>query len=313
MKRITYQLSSPASGASQEITWLDIQPPLPASINFLEHHYHFDPFILNELLAPTLRAKVERYDHYLYLVLHFPVYDKKNRETHSHELDMIATTDAVITVHPKTIEPLKALFDRANDSTPAREELMRRGAGVLLYRIIESLIGALPAKVDHIAENIDAIEAGIFRGREREMIGEISVVKRDILSFRRAIKPQRSILESLAELGPALYGGSTRPYFRDLLGDYLRVWDHLENNHDMLNALEATNVSRFSAKLNDIMKVLTIFASILLPMTLIVGLFGVSLSYIPLKNDPNAFWLLVGSIAVLGVLLLAVFRWKRWL
>ncbi|MBI2624465.1 magnesium transporter CorA family protein [Candidatus Parcubacteria bacterium] len=314
MKRIVHQLAaSKTSGLAPEVTWIDIQPPLQTSINSLAHAYRFDPFILNELLTPSLRAKAERYDHYLYLVLHFPVYDKKTRETHAHELDILATADTVITVHAKTILPLKAMFDKAALYESARDALMGRGAGILLYHLIETLIAALPPKVDHIAEKIDAIETEIFRGREREMISEISIVKRDILSFRRAIKPQKSLLESLTEIGPALYGASTLPYFRDLLGDYLRVWDHLETNHDMLNALEATNASLFSIKLSEIMKVLTIFAAILLPMSLVVGIFGVSLTHIPLKDEPEAFWLMLGSIGALGLIMLAVFRWKKWL
>ena len=144
MKRLVHQLKPAAPGThAEEITWIDVQPPNPATVNFLQQEFGFHPFILQELLVPTLRTKVERYDQYLFLVLHFPVYDKRTRETHSHELDVLATPDTVITVHPKSIEPLKTLFDKLNESEHLRGKTMGQGAGVLLYHIIDALIEAL--------------------------------------------------------------------------------------------------------------------------------------------------------------------------
>ncbi|EKE15969.1 MAG: hypothetical protein ACD_11C00061G0003, partial [uncultured bacterium] len=152
----------------------------------------------------------------------------------------------------------------------------------------------------------------VFNGKEKEMVFEISVVKRDILNFRRTLKPQRSVLESLLQKDGLFIPEDTKPYFSDLIGTNIRLWNSLESNKETIESLEETNNSLLSNKLNITMKVLTIFSAVMLPMTVYSNILAMSAD-IPFGKNPHAFAIHVSIMLFLSLLTISAFKTKKWL
>ena len=297
-----------------DMTWIDIKNPSKEDIQYLKRKYNFHDLILNELIPPSQRAKVEQFDKQLYLVLHFPVFNKKTRETRLRELDIIIGKNIIITSHYKTILPLKALFTKCNLYEDAKLKNMGQGPAMLLYYIINNLLDALLPKLDHITEKIDKIEDKIFKGYERAMVTEISIVKRDILNMAKSIKPKQSLINSLEKNAGRFFGKKYKIYFQDLSGSYEHVRGVLDNQQEIINSLHQTNESLLSNKISDIMKILTVISFITFPLGVIAGIFGMNVfGDVSFAQNPITFWVILGLMITMAGSMFGVFKKKKWL
>ena len=296
-----------------KLTWIDIKDPNQDDIKFLKEKFNLHPLVLEELLTPSHRPKVERYPNYLYMIFYYPIYNKETRETRPRELDIIITKNTIITNHYHSILPLKALFDRCNLYPKAKKRYMSQNSGYLLFYILNGIWKNCLTKLVRVDEKINEIEKEIFRGKEKEMVLEISLVKTDIINFWRIIEPQKETLESLAEEGPGFFGKDLSHYFADLLGTFGQTWNGLKTYKETILALEDTNQSLLSSKINEIMKVLTVFSVIFLPLTLIASIWGMNIPEMPLTLSPFGFWAILILMTVMSCLMLTFFRRKQWL
>jgi len=181
----------------------------------------------------------------------------------------------------------------------------------LLYNLLEILLESCFPKLDHISRNLDEIEENVFDGKEKEMVFEISVVKRDILNFRRTLKPQRSILESIVQKDSNLIPQELKPYYQDLIGTNIRIWNSLESDKETIESLEETNNSLLSNKLALTMKVLTVFSAIMLPMTVYSNIMSMTTN-IPLHANPFGFWIHVTIMLSISIFTIILFKVKKW-
>jgi magnesium transporter len=297
---------------TSKVTWIDIRDPDKEDIQYLRENFNFHPLILDELIPPGHRPKVELHEDYLFLILYYPVYSKIKRETRSRELDIIITRNTIITSHYKGIVPLRALFGSCNLYPESKAAYMSEGPGGLLFLILDGLWKSCLLKLNRIDKRLDEIEKDIFQGKEKEMVKEISLVKTDVINFWRIIDPQIETLESLPKEGIMFFGKNFAPHFADVLGSYHQTWHTLQTHKETILALEDTNQSLLSTKTNEIMKVLTIFSAIFLPLTLIASIWGMNVS-LPLTNSPLGFGLIVFiMIGLLGSMLF-LFRKKKWM
>lgn len=296
----------------KHITWIDIEKPTKNDLKYLKDNFDFHSLILDEIPAPTIRSKVEEFPTYLYLVLHFPVYNKKTKENKPFEIDFLITRTHIITSHlTNNFPPLADFFKKLEKEDEAQKRFMNQTTGHLLYYLVNFLISACIPSLDHISQKIDTIEAKIFKGHQKEMVEEISLTKRDLLDFRRIIKPQKTILESLLRRGPLFFGEYLKPYFEDLIGSNDQIWNQLENDKETLESLAQTNDSLLSYKLNETMKILTIFATLLLPATLLTGLFGMNIDDMPIVKSEFAFWIIIIIIVTILSVFLLFFKKKK--
>ncbi|NLC31605.1 MAG: hypothetical protein GX765_06165, partial [Candidatus Moranbacteria bacterium] len=141
---------------------------------------------------------------------------------------------------------------------------------------------------------------------------EISIAKRDVLNFRRTLKPQRSILESLAQMDTKLVNPELKPYYQDLVGTNIRLWSSLESAKETIESLEETNNSLLSNKLNLTMKVLTVFNAIFLPITVYSNLMSMN-TPIPFENNIIGFWLHSFLMLIISILTIILFKFKKWI
>ena len=148
---------------AEKITWIDIINPTEKDIKFLKQEFNIHSLVLEELLVPSYRPKVERYPNYLYMIFYYPIYSKERRETKPRELDIIITKDTIITSHFRSILPIKVLFDRCNIYSDSRKRYMNQGTGHLLFYILNGLWKNCLLKLARVDKRIDAIEEIRYR------------------------------------------------------------------------------------------------------------------------------------------------------
>jgi len=296
----------------EKIKWLDIFEPNADDMLKVQRRFGLHPLIIDEFSTPTLRPKASEYENCLYLAIHIPLFDKETRTTYPGELDIVIADSTLITAHDKDIYQLTEFFNDLKSSKKKRDLFARHSPGKLLHYIVEMLLESCFPKLDHITQKLDHVEEEIFAGHETEMVFEISVVKRDILNFRRTMKPQRTVIESLAQKDYALIENELRPYYQDLIGTNIRIWNALESVKETIESLEDTNNSLLSNKLDTTMKVLTIFSAVLLPLTVYSNILAMS-AQIPFGNNPFGFWIHISIMIVLGLITITLFKIKKWI
>lgn len=296
-----------------KINWIDVVNPKQADIDYLASHFKFHPLILSELIPVSSRSKVEIYDGYLFVVHYLPVYNTECQTSQPTEIDFLVTKNTVITVRYSRIEPIDQLFAKMEKDLSSQEQFMSRTTGHLLYEILEGGLNFSLRQLTHITEKIQKAEELIFKGKEKEMIKEISIIKRDILDQRQITRPQKSILESLLVKGAKFFGKDIEIYFNDLLGDYEKIWDALDNLKETAEALEATNNTLFESKMNEIMKLLTIMAFITFPLSLFSNIFSMNTRYTPLVELINGFWIIIVIMLLISFGFFIWFKIKKWL
>ncbi|MBI2439681.1 MAG: magnesium transporter CorA family protein [Candidatus Moranbacteria bacterium] len=296
----------------KKITWIDFESPEDDDITYLQENFNIHPLAIEELVTPTYQPKVVQYENCLFLSIHIPLFDVEHRTTYPGELDIILTSDHLITSHSQNIYQITKFFESLEKSEGKRRLTLEKTPSHLLHHLLEILLNSCFPRLNHISEKLDFIENQVFAEKEKEMVFEISVLKRDILNFRRTLKPQRSILESIIQKDHPFIPIETKIYFQDLIGTNIRLWNILESQKETIEALEATNNSLLSNKLDLTMKVLTIFSAVLLPMTVYSNMLAMS-AQIPFGNNPHAFWIHFSLMLLLSLVTIAIFRTKKWL
>jgi magnesium transporter len=301
--------------ADDGLTWIHLDPPIdPETVNDLRARFGWHPLDVEDVLSKRQRPKVDDYvdDGYLFGVLHFPAYDKNIQRLNAGELDFFIGPDYLVTISNVQLNPVTRLFTRLQEDERMRDNLFSRGSGRLLYEILDDLFDYCFPILDKIAYKLDSIEDDIEDRRSEEIVSDISKVKQEIISFRKIVKPQRPALRLLERHIERFLPEDLELYFDDLVDASERIWDLLDNYKEVVEALESTNESVISHRQNDVLRVLTIFSVVLLPLTLISGIFGMNVLF-PGEHTHTAFWIIVGLMVGTIVSMVAFFKYKRWL
>jgi len=293
------------------LRWINIERPRAADRAWLEEHFDFHPLDYEDVLSRNQRPKVDEYEGYLFVVLHFPRFDKAVGRLGAAELDVFIGPDYVVTLPNEPLQPLEYLFERCRTREDQRDAIFSKGPGYLLYRIVDDCVDASFPMLRKIGNKLEVVEDEIFGGRSAEIARDISNVKQEIINFRRIVRPQRSALRDL-ERTKRYVPEDLDIYFDDINDANERVWDLLENFKEVVEALEATNESVLSHRTNDILRVLTAFSAVALPLTLIASIFGMNVLY-PGEGTEEAFWVILAAMLVTLVTMLWYFRRRGFL
>jgi magnesium transporter len=299
---------------TEGLTWIHLEAPTHDEAQQLAQRFGWHPLDIEDVLSKRQRPKVDDYpdEQYLFGVLHFPVYDKAIGRLNAGELDFFLGQDYLVTLPAVVLDPVSRLFRRCESDQAFREQLFSKGSGRLLYEVLDDLFDYCFPILDKIGHKLDSLEDDVFEGRSEEVVRDISNVKQEIISYRKIIKPERSTLRVLERNTERFLPEALELYYDDIVDAAERIWDILDNYKEVVEALEDTNESVLAHKQNDVLRVLTVFSVILLPLTLISGIFGMNVHF-PGFGTAEAFWSIVGLMVVTIVGLVAFFRYKRWI
>jgi magnesium transporter len=298
--------------SSNGLTWIHVDAPSAADAQELAERFGWHPLDVEDILSKRQRPKIDEYADYLFAVLHFPVYDKTIQRLNAAELDAFLGNDYLVTLPTVQLLPVTRLFRRCEENEDLRASLFGRGAGYLLYHVLDDLFDYCFPILDKIGHKLDTIEDEMFSGRSEEVVRDISNVKQEIISYRKIIKPERATLRSLERRVERFLPEELELYFDDIVDATERIWDLLDNYKEVVEGLEGTNESVISHKQGDVLRVLTVIATTMLPLSLIVGIFGMNVAF-PGEASRTAFWIILAALIVSLLAMLGFFRYKRWL
>ena len=296
------------------LTWVNVVAPDTETAQALAVRFGWHPLDVEDIVSKRQRPKVDDYedDGYLFAVLHFPVFDQAVQRLNAAELDIFIGHDYVVTIPNRELLPVTRLFERCQDDERLRDQLFARGSGRLLYEVLDDLFDYCFPILDKIAHKLDVIEDEMFEGRSEEVVRDLSNVKQEIISYRKIIKPERSTLRVLERRVENFLPEELELYFDDIVDSAERIWDLLDNFKEVVEGLESTNESVISHRQNDVLRLLTVFTVIVLPLTMLTGVFGMNVDF-PGEGTREAFWVIMALlVAILGAMI-GFFRWKRWL
>ena len=295
-----------------ELTWINIEHPTEKETEYLAQNYPFHPLDLDDCLSRIQRPKIDKYKDYLFLVFLFPVFHKEARVTRASQLSVFIGPNYLITLHKGELKPLVKLFKECEIDEESRQENFSEGSGYLLYRIIDRLIDYCIPISNKMLDNIEDVEDEVFSNTRRSQIKEISVLRRDIISFRRIIWPMRAVIGSLEPNVRRFTKMDLSVYFGDTVDHLDRIWDALDEYKELIEGLNDTHDSLMTNRTNTIIRLLTIISTILLPTTLIASIWGMNIG-LPFQNSSHSFIYIVLIMAGIIGGMFYFFRRKKWL
>ncbi|MBU1951631.1 magnesium transporter CorA family protein [Patescibacteria group bacterium] len=301
---------------TKKLRWININNPAQEEIEYLRDEFDFHPLALEDCVTPTHRSKIDEYKKYYFMVLLFPIYDRKSREIRPAEVHFFIGKGFLVTIHDNELPPLVDMFRLCQNSQEARQKHFEESIDMLLYYILEKLLLYIYPMLDHLSLDIDHSEKEIFSGNEKKMVEEILVIRRNITDFRKIMQVHKKTLQKLTSWLQANDNFAITKndlHYSNLIDHTKEFWDALGGYKEAIEALQETNESLISHRINDIMKTLTVISLTMLPVTVIASIFGMNFRSIPLADSQNGFWVLI-LINVLVISTIALyFKRKRWI
>jgi magnesium transporter len=279
----------------RKLSWFYIEKPTSDEVAFLAHRFHFHPLDLDDVLSRIQRPKIDVYKDYLFIVLHFPVFDKENRITRPSETDIFIGENYVVTVDCSgDLKPLARFFEECETDKRNRERYLGQSSGFLLYHLLDRLVGSCFPILDKITRNIDDIEDIILTRPVPGTVRETALIRRDLISFRRVIHPQIAVIETLEKGEYPFLREEEEIYFGDIADHIRKIWGGLEDGKEVIDGLADTSNWLTSHRIQEIMRILTIIMGLLAPPTLIASIYGMNIA---LPGGINS-----GTLLTLGIL-----------
>jgi len=293
----------------------DISSPV---VKYLKANFNFHPLNLKDCIIDGQRPKIDEYRDYFFMVLLYPIYNRKTREIESAEIDISVGKNFIITVHNNKLLPVVRLFNHLKKTKYKREkdEFLSNNVIVILHDILNKLICHCFPMLDHISMDTQEIEKEIFKDHEAEMVKEILMTRRNIVSFRKIMQAHKNILKKLEKSNQTIQLFDTekaRVYFNNLIEKTKEIWDTLEGSKESIEALYGTSESLISHRLNQIMKTFTSISVIIFALTLVATLFSINAAHTPFVRLPYAFWIILFIEFIVALLIFTYFKKRRWL
>lgn len=294
------------------LRWHHIVNPSDDNLNYLKDNFHFHPLDIEDCKEEyNQRPKVDIYDDYYFIILHFPDFDKQNRFLRIREIKIFWGEDYLITIG-KSHWVVADMFKEGKEMEARDEDFEVGTSDALLYTILERLMKANQKIIKKIGDDVDAINRSLFDIRAQQTIERISVIRKNIISLNTMFKPQLPLFARFESKQIEGYANNMEDYWSNILDYYKQMWDLTEDYAELIEGLSQTFDSMQANRTNEIIKTLTLISSVLLPLTFLTGLYGMNVN-LPLQNDPRSFWIVVSAMMIIVIGMYTFFKRKRWM
>jgi magnesium transporter len=290
--------------------WVDLDQPTPDEAKVLSDAFHFHQLAIEDALSELHHPKIESYGDYLYVILHGIDFHASEHRFTTKDIDFFLGSQFLVTVHPgvsRSIGKVGVVCSRD-------PRMLGEGPGMLLYRIVDTMVDNYRPEVDKLSEKLDKLEKEVFERPNTQMARRILNFKKDISSLRQTVLPQRDVVGRLARREFPLITEQLAYGFRDVHDHLVRLSDEAMFFQDRITSILDAHLSAVSNQLNQVMKVLTIIATLFMPLTVLTGMYGMN---VPLPHLPGGehaqFWWVCGIMFALSAAMLGYFRKKGWI
>ncbi len=301
---------------TKTVSWINIDGVHDTDlIQALGDHFGLHPLILEDITSTGQRPKLEDYDDYLYVVVRMLAYDRERNDLSSEQVSVVLAPRAVISFQERPGDVFDMVRKRIRDG----KRIRKLGTDYLAYVLLDSVVDSYFAVLEAVGDHIESLEEELVTDPTQETLARIHALKREMLYLRKSVWPLREVVSGLDRGESPLIKKTTHVYLRDVYDHTIQVIDTIETYRDMVSGMLDTYLSSISNRMNEVMKVLTIIATIFIPLTFIAGVYGMNFN--PEASPYNmpelawywgypAVWLVM---AVVAVLMLAYFKNKKWL
>jgi magnesium transporter len=296
---------------SDTVTWIIIEGLTNVEIvESIGNAFNIHSLVLEDILNTHQRPKFEEYDGYLYIVLKSILPKEATFSVNYEQISILLLKNCVFTFKEKTDDVLLPVIQRIKSSEGRFRSL---GTDYLTHAILDTIVDQNFALIDSLDRTVDSIEAELLTSPTSDTLNTIQGIKREIINIRRYVSPLRELLASLLRSESEIIQEKTHIYFRDVLDHTLRATEAIDSYRDILSGLLDIYISSVSNKMNEVMKVLTVFASIFIPLTFIAGIYGMNFEYMPELKWKWAYPTLWLAFITIPAVLLVYFKKKKWL
>ena len=297
--------------ASNTVTWINLNGLNQiAEIEKLGAHYNLHPLVLEDIVSTNQRPKIDEYEDYIFIVLKMMYYDADEKIV-SEQVSFILGENYVLSLQEAEGDVFDALRERIRQ---AKGRIRSLGSDYLLYALIDSVVDHYYAIIETMGNKIEDLEDNLFEGLTKDEISsEIQGLKREVLKVRRAIFPLREIINRIDKSDSKLINEKTLHYFGDVYDHIIQVSDTIDIYREMIWGLMDMYMTTISNRMNEVMKVLTIIATIFIPLTFIAGIYGMNFDNIPELHYKYSYQILWIVMIVIFLGMLYYFKRKKWL
>jgi len=293
------------------VTWINIDGVYETeNIEKIGRHFNLHPLILEDIVNTGQRPKIEDFENYIFIVLKMLYFDEKENETKIEQVSLIISKNCVISFQERVGDVFNPIRERLRKG---KGRIRKAGADYLTYALIDTIVDSYFVILEKIGEKIEILEDTVVTNPTPESLQTIHNLKREMIFLRKSVWPLREMISNLTRVESSLIEEATKIYLRDVYDHTIQVIDTTETYRDMLSGLHDTYLSGISNRMNEIMKVLTIFASIFIPLTFIAGIYGMNFACMPELSWRWGYFAILGVMAIVGISMLLYFRRKKWL
>jgi magnesium transporter len=278
-------------------------------IEKLGGYFGVHPLTLEDVLNTGQRPKMEDYESYIYAVLKMMLLDEEREEILIDQVSIIFGTNYILSFQEREGDAFNPIRDRLKN--PA-SRLRKNGVDLLAYSLIDAVVDNYFLILEHFGEEIEDLEEQLIVDPIPETLKAIQKYKRDMITLRRSVWPLRELINSLQRTESQLIKESTQIYLRDVYDHTIQVIDSIEAFRDILSSMVDVYLSSLSHRMNDIMKVLTIIATIFIPLTFIAGVYGMNFEYMPELKWRWGYPAVMFAMTILGISMFLYFKKRRW-
>jgi magnesium transporter len=294
------------------LRWNHINHPTEEDFVFLQTKFHVHPLDIEDCKSKVnQRPKVDSYDDYHFLILHFPIFDTLGKFLRTKEIKIFWWEEQIVTIGGSNWIVGK-MFQEAQDQETRGEKFEVGTSDALLYLIIEAVAKESYPVVRRIGDDVDRANRELFEKKAEKVIERISIARKNIILLNTVIKPQLRIFVRFENGEIESFADNMEDYWGNILDTYQKMWDMIEDHQELIEGLSRTFDSLMANRTNEVMRILTLISSIILPLTFITGIYGMNID-LPGQHQGVAFSLILGTLITIAIVMIAYFKKKRWM
>jgi len=293
------------------LLWVNIKNPTNEDLDEIANTYHFHPLDIEDCRESNQRSKIDVYDDYNFLILHFPNFDRQNRFIKPKEVKIFWGEDFLITIG-KSHWVVDSVFDEAMEQYHRGDDFEVGTSDAILYLILEKLMNESTYLLRKVGLELELINRQLLGKSPAKIIERLSFTRKNIIVLNTMLKPQLRVFNQFESGKVQGFADNMEDYWGNILDYYNQMWDMTEDFGELIEGLSTTFDSLQTNKTNEIMKILTLISSIVLPLTLLTGIYGMNV-LLPLESDKSAFWIIMALMLGIGVGMIILFKKKKWM